>query len=221
MFPRDVTSPEDGDVVIPRQTSPESGAGRIGSFDMITIMLVIASVVVPTILVFALSVFDTPFSPGESIIIVLISAVSIVVTTISVREQKRSRESSVAPTLFIGTNGDDVGIVNVGNGPAHRLSVEKTEDGTGPSRVKEVENSVIRVGDLLPVDTDTSPTDLDEFLCLEFEYRSNVGYKSYSSSRRVEASVLRETLSTRDDRRQSGPRAAQVEQSYAWVGDPV
>ncbi|USZ67438.1 hypothetical protein NGM10_11950 [Halorussus salilacus] len=116
----------------------------------------------------------------QGALVITITLLTSVFTLLSVRESKRDREASVEPTLFVGKRGEKYGLLNLGSGPAHELSVAIAYNSR--KDWKELESkrgSILRVDDFLSLETEERP----EYV--HMEYRSNVGYKEYNVTREV------------------------------------
>ncbi|UPW00995.1 hypothetical protein M0R88_02580 [Halorussus gelatinilyticus] len=136
------------------------------SFDRISLLSAV-------ILVAAMLLFIYIFKIELRVAVTFIAAFF---TLLSVRESKRNREVDVAPTLFVGIDSDGkYGILNLGNGPAHELSVDATTE----KEDVELEGEVLCVDGFLPLKTDARPK------TVEMEYRSNVGKKYDDVTRKV------------------------------------
>jgi len=110
---------------------------------------------------------------------VIFASIATAFALLSVRESKRNREADVAPTLFIGTNTEgDYGILNIGNGPAHELSVKVTPDKESEGNIM-LEGEVLRVDDFRRIESDGEPD------IVKMEYRSSVGKKYDNVTRKV------------------------------------
>ncbi|WP_158058165.1 hypothetical protein [Halorussus halophilus] len=90
----------------------------VGKFDGLAVVLVIAAS--------ALVVFS--YDSGGNFLAVSTACFSAIFTVLAIRETKRNREARHAPTLFLAIrNGKELGLKNIGNGPAHELTVEDRE----------------------------------------------------------------------------------------------
>jgi hypothetical protein len=107
-----------------------------GGFDDVAIKLFFLPILVVFFLILVHLILSICFSgeywydnwlnlfEGINFPLVSIALYSAVFTLLSVRETIRGREHNVAPTLFLGTKrSEEIGIVNLGEGPAHQLSV--------------------------------------------------------------------------------------------------
>lgn len=156
-----------------------TGLTERNSFDKISLMLAGCILFVGTLL--AIVVWLLHFDV-QGAILITIALMSAVFTLLSVRESKRDREASVAPTLFIGKrDGGEYGILNLGNGPAHELTVKVAA--TKPDDWNDVEpeigNKILCVDGFLPLGREEAPKSV------RMTYRSNVGYKEYDVTRAV------------------------------------
>lgn len=144
------------------------------SFDRIALVFVVSALFASLGLLLAFGV--------QAALPSTIALVTSVFTLFSVRESKRDREANVAPTLFVGKRREEYGILNLGNGPAHDLSVKVREtrpadwDGIEP----QCNGEILRTdNNFLSLETESQPD------YVHLEYRSNVRYRKYNVTRRV------------------------------------
>ncbi|MFC4548740.1 MULTISPECIES: hypothetical protein [Halorussus] len=161
-----------------------------GSFDRLSVFLVLSAFLVPIILAALWGTIGNhlPFLKAGpyrgNLIAFSIASLSAVFTLLSIREKKRDREASVGPTLFVAKRGDEYGIVNLGAGPAHELTVqvadEHVDDWEHHSSVET--DKILRVGDdFLSLDTEDEPREV------RMVYRTNLGNKERPIIREITA----------------------------------
>ncbi|WP_224269979.1 hypothetical protein [Haloprofundus salinisoli] len=162
----------------------------IGTFDGVSVLLVGTAVVVG--LLFYIHSIQESISI-QDVSLVVIALLSAIFTLLSVRESKRTREASVAPTLFIGVqNNSRVGVLNLGKGPAHELSVTVSPIGESEmSRLLELETEIVQASDFCQLRHPAFDFDdrTGKELLFELEYKCNLG-RSYQPARTVELENL-------------------------------
>lgn len=127
--------------------------------------------------------------------LLLIGGYSAVFTFLSVRQNIRARENEVAPTLFMSARDGELGVVNVGKGTAHQLSVaysiiqdydesEFVQTGDDEFELLE-ENGIVPVDEFTPfIDDDRGSKERFkgkregtgyEVVAFKFEYKNDFG----------------------------------------------
>lgn len=153
------------------------------SFDKITLGFVLG------VLFFGITLVvnrSNPFLPFQADpLLTTITLMTSVFTLLSVRESKRDREASVAPTVFVGKQQGKYGIINLGKGPAHELTVKVKDE--CPTDWDDVDPKCN--GQILRADDDFLSLQETRPKYVRFEYRSNLGYKEYNVTRKVLSST--------------------------------
>lgn len=165
----------------------KSSAWDTYSFDRIGFAFVLlASVFFPILSVLSFLSSNIPLwkDIGE-IALATIAAVSAVFALLSVRESVRTRKTSVAPELLVGVRGGEkVGVVNIGEGPAHELSVDVSVAQNGEPVNQKPDDAVVLVDDFHSLNLDgLVEEDLDSFW-VDMTYASGVG-QGYTVTRKV------------------------------------
>ena len=163
-----------------------------GSFDGLSVFLVLSAFLVPIILVALWGIIGNylPFLKAGpyrgNLIAFSIASLSAVFTLLSIREKKRDREASTAPALFVGKRDENYVIANLGAGPAHELTVkvaaEEVDDWGREMSI--LENEILSVGDSLPLQREESD---EEPKVIWMKYRTNLGNESGPVIREITA----------------------------------
>lgn len=141
-------------------------------------------------LFFISAIISLKLESGD-IALATIAAVSAVFALLSVRENIRTRNANFAPELLFGVRDRSIGIANVGEGPAHELTVNVSIEQDGKAVNENPDDAIVLVDNFHEIERkdwedngeELKSEDLDCFF-VNMEYASGVG-QGYCVTRKV------------------------------------
>lgn len=154
----------------------------IGAFDWRT-GLALFGILAVSVAGFALSLTNVIEVPFSQVVANSVAVFAALFAFLSFRNSIRSRENAINPTLFLSHNQAGVlGVENLGQGPAHELSVCYCTNGSEERQWKDgiadclESDLVVPTEEFVPIEDDFTPPAGDwKKLVFEFSYKTNSG----------------------------------------------